>query len=302
MLYRSILTDGTMLTAILCLALWPTGCGEKSPETQGTVKSDSLTVTTSQPAVQPFQAVVDLPKDTPAALQLKKKEVISWTPKQTEKVDFALKGVTRIIRFPELGLGDQLDVTLPRTPTRDWPVAHSLRLILGREKTAVVTRFILDTLPGPRTRGEGFLGLMGLHGDTIFGRDVELPRTTAATGRFELLYLQNYLYFQLACCDLPPTIGLGTYGKYKDTLTLIFAFDPSLANYTISVFGREAGRTYPGFYYHQFRTERGVFHQDLTTFPYVCLNRDSSYVDMFVGSRFRGRKSQAEPVLTAKMF
>lgn len=302
MLSRSNLAVCTMLTAILCLAFWPIGCGEKSPNTQATVKSDSVAVTTSPPAIQPFQAVVDLPRDTPQALSRKTKEIISWTPKQSEKLNFALKGVTRIVRFADLGLGDQIDVTLPRTPSRAWPVAHSLRLVLGREKTAVVTRFKIDTLPGPRVRGEGLLGLMGIHGDTIFGRDVELPRTAAGVGRFELLFLLNRLFFQLACCDLPPTIAMSSYGNVKDTLTLIFAFDPSLANYTISVMGRESGRTYPGFYYHQFRTERGVFHQNLTTFPYVCANRDSSFVDLFVGSRFRGRKSQTEPVLTVKMF
>ena len=246
--------------------------------------------------------VVNLPADSPESLQRKIREIQSWTPTQKDRLDFALKDVTRIVRFSDLGFGPKMEVAMPPQPSRNWPVANSVRLRLGREITAVVTRFKIDTLPIPRVRGEGFLGLMGVHGDTLTGRDVELQRTMASSGRVELQFIQNVLFGATACCNLPQNFALSRYGKSNDTLTMIFTFDPSTTKFMISIIGPTAGRTFPGFSYGLFRTERGEFHRDLQDFPYMYQNPDSDYVNLYVGSRFRGRKSQLEPVLRVSLF
>ncbi|MCX6835257.1 MAG: hypothetical protein NTW07_09035, partial [candidate division Zixibacteria bacterium] len=160
----------------------------------------------------------------------------------------------------------------------------------------------LDTLAGPRARGEGRLAMMGIHGDTLFGHDVRLPRTESATGRFELLFLSDRLFAQTSCCDIPPTILLERYGKIGDTLTLMFVFYPSNATYDVAVIGKDAGRVYPGFLYGRFRTERGEHQRDANEYPYVFKSDDSAHVNLFFGSCSRGLKNQLEPVLRVKMF
>jgi len=247
-------------------------------------------------------AVINIPVDSPESLQRKNREILSWTPKQADRLAYALKDVKRIIRFGDLGFGDRMEVTMPGEPSRDWPIASAVRVHLGREKTAIVTRFKIDTLPVARVRGEGMLGLMGVHGDSLTGRDIELKRTMASTGRIEFLFIRDILFGATSCCNLPSTFTLDRYGKARDTMTMIFTFDPSTTDYMVSVIGPEAGRTFPGFSYGMFRTERGEFHRELDNYPYVCKDQDSSYVNLYVGSRFRGRKSQQEPILKVNMF
>ncbi len=246
--------------------------------------------------------VINVPVDSPESLQRKIREIRSWTPKQVDKLDFALKGVKRIIRFSDLGFGDRMEVTMPSEESKNWPIASAVRVHLGREMTAIVTRFKIDTLPGPRVRGEGVLGLMGVHGDSLNGRDIEIQRTMSSAGRVDFLFIRDILFGATACCNLPSTFALGRYGKASDTMTMIFTFDPSTTDYMVTVIGPLAGRTFPGFSYGMFRTERGEYHRELENYPYLCKDQDSSYVNLYVGSRFRGRKSQQEPILKVNMF
>jgi hypothetical protein len=282
----------TVLAGLMILFLSVAGSGQPADESQ----SANLK---AQPTMPP---AIELPAGSPERLKGEIARVASWTPKQVDRIDFALKGVTRIVHFAELGLGERLEAVMPRQATADWPTANSVRLALGKEKTAVVARFRMDTLAGPRVAGEGQLGVMGIHGDTVVGPDVKLARTMASAGRFELVYPSGFLFAQLACCDIPPTFGLDRYGRFGDTITLIFTFDPSLGTYTVSLIGREAGRTFPGFSYTTFRTERGEFHRDLKDYPYFCEKFDPAYVNLYFGSTFRGRKSQLEPVIKVDIF
>jgi len=298
-MFECIFTHRLMFTIAIVLAAAMAGCGQKAEET-ATV-ADTTVDTSAEVMAEPFEAVVDLPVDSPAELTRKKQEIISWTPQQADRINFALEGVTRIVRFADLGFGDEAEFALPRQGSAGWPVMNSVRLNLGRERTALVVRFHIDTLPGPRARGEGMLGLVGIHCDTLFGRDVELPRTAASTGRFEVLFLAEQLFARLSYIGVP-TFALGRYGTIRDTMTLIFSFNPSRVNYLISLIGPGAGRPFPGHRYDRFRTERGEYHRELNEFPYVYETADSSYVNLFVGSRWRGRKSQLEPVLRVKMF
>ena len=295
----SILTTGLfVLVAVLA------GCSKQNHQTEDALQSDSVADTTTPPVdtTVGFQAVIDLPEDTQESFQEKAREIMEWTPDQVSVIAYALRGVTRIVRFSDLGLGNELAQTMPRSFTTGWPVVQSVRLHLGGIKTAVVTRVSIDTLPGPRARGEGVTSLMGIHGDTLFGRDVVLPLTQAGTGRFELLFLKDNLFAQTSCCDIPPTFLLDRYGKIGDTLTLIFTFDPALKGYEISVIGQSAGRTYPGFVYDRFRTERGEYHRDMNEYPFKFQSQDPAYVNLFVGSCSRGRKSVLEPVLKVTLF
>jgi len=298
-MFERIFSHRLVFTVAIVLAAAMAGCGQKAEETAAV--ADTTIDTSAEVIAEPFEAVVDLPADSPAELARKKQEIISWTPQQADRINYALEGVTRVVRFADLGLGDEAEFALPRQGSAGWPIVNSLRLKLGREKTALVVRFHIDTLPGPRVRGEGMLGLIGIHCDTLFGRDIELPRTAASTGRFEVLFLAEQLFAQLSYIGIP-TFALGRYGTIRDTMTLIFTFSPSRANYLISLIGPDAGRPFPGHQYDQFRTERGEFHRELKDFPYVYVAADSSYVNLFIGSRWRGRKSQLEPVLRLKMF
>jgi hypothetical protein len=260
---------------------------------------DNTAVLKPQPTTP---GTITLPADTPASLHRKIKEIESWTPKQVDRLNFALQDVTRIVRFTELGLGDRMEAALPRQSSTEWSGVNSVRLHLGKEKTAVVARFRVDTLAGPRVQGEGTLSVMGIHGDTLTGPNVKLERTMSSTGRLDLLFPSGYLFAQLACCGIPPTFAMDRYGSFGDTVTLIFTFDPSETTYKVSLIGREAGRTFPGFSYGMFRTERGEFHRDLTEYPYLCNNRDSNYVNLYFGGAFRGRKSLLEPILKVDIF
>ena len=163
-------------------------------------------------------------------------------------------------------------------------------------------RFELDSLPGERAQGEGILGLFAVHCSDVFGRDVELPRVHGNTGRFELLFLGNHLMAQLACCELPPTFSLGTYGAIKDTLALVVVFDTTRSKYIILLLGPRGGRAYPGYNYSRFRTERGEYHRDQEEYPYFCRGSELDYVNLFIGNCWRGRKSVREPVLRVRIF
>lgn len=288
----------------LVLVAFFAGCGKKDQQSEVIHQTDSLAETAAvQTDTTPvFQALVDLPEDTPETFKRKAREIMEWTPGAVGPIVDALRGVTRIVRFADLGLGNELEMTMPRGYEPGWPPVQSVRLNLGRAKTAVVTRVFLDTLAGPRARGEGVLTMMGIHGDTLLGRDVTLPRTEAGTGRFELLFLSDKLFAQTSCCDIPPTILLERYGKIGDTLTLMFVFNPATATYDVAVIGQEVGRVYPAFLYNRFRTERGEYQRDADEYPYVFKSDDSAHVNLFFGSCSRGLKNQLEPVLRVKMF
>jgi len=288
----------------LVLVAFFAGCGEKVQQSEGIRQTDSLADTAAvQTDTTPvFQALVDLPEDTPETFKRKAREIMEWTPGAIGPIVDALRGVTRIVRFADLGFGKELEMTMPRAYEPGWPPVQSVRLNLGRAKTAVVARVYLDTLAGPRARGEGTLAMMGIHGDTLFGRDVPLPRTEAGTGRFELLFLSEKLFAQTSCCGIPPTILLERYGKIGDTLTLMFVFQPANATYDVAVIGQDAGRVYPAFLYGRFRTERGEHQRDANEYPYVFKSNDSAHVNLFFGSCSRGLKNQFEPVLRVKMF
>jgi len=182
------------------------------------------------------------------------------------------------------------------------PPVQSLQLVIGREKTAVVARFVVDTLPGPRVRGESAMGMMGIHGDTLFGRDVVLPRTHSSSGRFELVYVHETLFLQTCCCGIPGSYGIGRYGTFGDTLTAIYVFIPSIGMYSLTLAGRDACRTFPGYQYTVFRTERGEFHREVEGYPYLLRTGDSSRTNLYFGRAWRGRKTNLEPIIRIRMF
>jgi hypothetical protein len=290
MFRRFIISVAVMVTGVTISLFVSTGYGQ----------SGAPGSAIQQP--RPFKAVVDLPKDSPEALQRKTREIMSWTPTQSKRLEFALKGVTRIVMFSDLGLGDRMDLVMPGTPSKDWPIGTALKLRLGREKTAVVVRIKIDTVPAPRVQGEGFLSIMGIMADTTTGRDIELQRTMGSTGRLDFFFKYDRITGASACCDLPTQFGLARYGNVNDTLTAILTFDPAITTYLVSIIGPIEGRTFPGFSYSVFRTERGEFHRELNDYPYTFRTDDSSSVNLYLGSRFRGRKSQLEPVLKAVLF
>jgi hypothetical protein len=280
------------------------GCNNKADEIETVAKVDSVSDTLQKTveALPQIKTLVDSPADTPESLRRKIRKVVSWTPKQEELVNSVFKDVGRIVTFADLGLGDQLEFAAPRTGSAEQPSVSSLQLVLGRIKTALVARFVVDTLPGPRVRGEGSVALIGIHGDTLFGHDVVLPRTQSSSGRLEFVYLFESLYLQTCCCGIPGSYGIGRYGSFGDTLTAIFVFIPSIGMYSITLAGQDAWRTFPGYQYTVFRTERGEFHREMEGYPYLLKDRDPAYVNLYFGRGWRGRKSCHEPVLTVRMF
>jgi hypothetical protein len=247
-----------------------------------------------------FSNVV-IPVDSPEELKRDLEEIYSWYPDQASRLDYALRGVSNVVSFSDLGLGSPAKIEMPRV-RGDWPVGHSLRLKLDAEMTALTIRFVIDSLPGPRVSGEGYLGIFSIHCDTLFGRDVELPRTQSNTGRLDIMYKFERLMSQINCCDLPPTAQFGSFGNFGDTVSVILTFDRNLTKYLTTIIGPYNGRSYPGRNYCQFRTERGEYHKDQDEFPYVYQCDDPEYVKLFFGSRWRGRKSSQEPILTTSLF
>lgn len=302
MFNRKSINTFTLILITLTLFAIGLACSEKADEADSTVVTDSAATADSlAAAADAHLAEIALPPDSPEEFQRKVSEIYSWVPEQSDRLEYPLRDVTRIIMFSELGLGEQLEATLPHT-SQAWPVGASLRLKLDDDKTAVAMRFHIDTLPGPRVRGEGLLGVFAVHSDTVFGHQVELPRTVTGTGRLDVLYRFERLMAQNNCCEMPPTFQLGSFGTMRDTLILILTFDRTRAKYLTTIIGPLNGRSYPGRSYCQFRTERGEYHKDQDEYPYVYQCADPGYVNLFLGSRWRGKKTSLEPVLTARIF
>jgi len=303
----------SFLTSLAATILLTVGlaCSEKTAEENTATSADSSAITPDSVAAPGTEdsaelltdlSDVVLPPDSPEEFERKKQEIYSWTPQQPSRVEYPLRGVTKIVMWEDLGLGDQIEVILPQQGAGGWPVGHSVRLKLDDDLTTVAMRFIIDTLPGPRVRGEGFLGLFAVHCDTLYGKDIELPRTQTGTGRLDILYLFEQVMAQTNCCDIPPTFRLGSFGNLGDTLTLMITFDKTTTKYLTTIIGPHNGRSYPGRNYCRFRTERGEYHKDQKDYPYTYECSDPGYVNLFIGSRWRGRKTCLEPVLRARMF
>jgi hypothetical protein len=289
-------------TALLFTLL--TGCSkEETAEVKTAEAADSAVDTPAQvvQAAPPVKTVIDVPVATPQVLRRRINEIISWTSGQADVLNSIMSDVARVVMFEDLGLGDQLEMVAPRFGGEEPPV-QSLQLVIGREKTAVVARFVVDTLPGPRVRGESAMGMMGIHGDTLFGRDVVLPRTQSSSGRFEMVYVHETLFLQTCCCGLPGSYGIGRYGTFGDTLTAIYIFIPSIGMYSLTLAGQEACRTFPGYHYTVFRTERGEFHREVEGYPYLLRTGDSSRTNLYFGRAWRGRKTNLEPIIRIRMF
>ena len=95
---------------------------------------------------------------------------------------------------------------------------------------------------------------------------------------------------------------LDGFGDIGDTLAMIITFDRTRGQYLTALVGPKHGRSYAGRSYVKFRTERGEFHKDMTEYPYMYETTDPGWVNLFLGSRWRGRKMSTEPILTARIF
>lgn len=280
-------------------------CSDNADQTTDKTSSDSSATVESVASADSSSGVdfsnISIPVDSPEELQRDLEEIYGWYPQHASRLDYALRDVSNVVSFSELGFNPPTYIEMPRQ-RGDWPVGHSLRLKLDAEMTAFTIRFVIDTLPGPRVKGEGYLGIFSVHCDTVFGLDVELPRTQSNTGRLDIMYKFERLMAQTNCCELPPTFQLGSFGDFGDTITVVLTFDRSRTSYLTTILGPNNGRSYPGRNYCKFRTERGEYHKDQETFPYVYQCDDPQYVKLFFGSRWRGRKTSQEPVLTTRLF
>jgi hypothetical protein len=308
MSHRSIQVLFQLLAATLVLTYVASGCGseqtaDETVEAVDSTAGDTVRAVEAEPEVSQASWVMSQPPDSPAELQRKIRRIHDWYPMHREKLDWMLKGITKVSYFSDLGLGDQTEIALPAEGKAGWPIGHSVQLELAGEKTALVIRFQVDTLPGPRVAGEGVLGVVALHCSETFGRDVVLEREQSGTGRFDLQVLRDDLVTaDLACCDIPPTFLLRNYGDAGDTLAVMLVFEKKRQKYSIHVIGPGMTKTFPGMGYKLFRTERGEFHKDETDYPYMCRDLDPDYVRLFIGSRWRGRRSVREPILKATLF
>jgi len=308
MFKRSLILPGMILLTALSLMLTGPGCSNNEEDTPATVakepgatESSAATDDTVTAAVSSEQFIVTPPPERATTLLLKRQEIYDWVPGQMDRLTYALKDVTKIVMLPDLGLGNQLDVALPRR-SEGWPVGHSVRLKLDAYRTALALRFVVDTLPGDRVRGEGVLGIFAVHIGDSLGRDVDVARTQSGTGRLDLVFRFNRVAAQLNCCDLPPTFMLDGFGDIGDTLCVIITFDRTNGQYLTTLVGPKHGRSYAGRSYVRFRTERGEFHKDMNEYPYFYETTDPGWVNLFLGSRWRGKKMSTEPILTARIF
>lgn len=304
MLRRSLILS----TIILAVALFGTGCSnnnEDAPATDpdqtkatevNTQTDDTLTTNTSQ-----NQFIITPPPETAATMMLMRQEIYDWIPSQVDRISYALEDVTKIVLLSDLGLGDQIDVTLPRT-SEGWPVGQSVRLKLNAYRTALALRFVFDTLSDQRVHGEGVLGIFAIHSGDSLGRDIDIARTQSGTGRLDIRFSYERIVAQLNCCDIPPTLLLEGFADLGDTMCVIITFDRTNGQYLTTLIGPRHGRSYAGRSYVKFRTERGEFHKDVHDYPYFFETTDPGWVNLFLGSRWRGRKTSTEPILTAKIF
>jgi hypothetical protein len=308
MLKRYLIQPTMVLIISLTGLLIGPGCSGGGDEPPATV-ADQTAATENQAAPNDSAAVAALReqfivKPEPEAattLMFKRQEIRMWAPKQIERIDYALRDVTRIIMYSELGLGDQLDVELAPN-SEALAVGQSIRLRLDADRTTLALRFVVDTLPGGRVRGEGTLGIFAIHADDNLGRDVDVNRTQTGTGRMDMQYKYDQVVGRLSCCDLPPTFMLNGFANIGDTLALLVTFDRNLGQYLTTLVGPKHGRSFGGRSYVRFRTERGEFHKDMLEYPYVYETTDPGWVNLFLGSRWRGRKTSMEPILTARIF
>ncbi|MCD6249673.1 MAG: hypothetical protein J7J98_04995 [candidate division Zixibacteria bacterium] len=308
MLKRSMIPTGMILLTALTLILTGPGCSNNEDDTPATVTkepiatADSVAITDiNVPAGSHEQFIVTPSSEKAANLLLKRQEIFSWAYKQVDRLENALKDVTKIIMFSNLGLGDQLYVTLPRR-SEGWPVGNSIRLKLNAHRTALALRFVVDTLPGDRVWGEGILGIFAVHCSDNLGRNIDIGRTQSNTGRLDLVFRFEQIATQLNCCDLPPTFMLDGFGDIGDTLSMIITFDRTLGQYMTTLVGPKHGRSYGARSYVNFRTERGEFHKDMKEYPYFYETSDPGWVNLFLGSHWRGKKMSTEPILTARIF
>ncbi len=299
-----------LLFAIMVMAglLLATACSNNDSDAPSTDSNQTATTEASTPAEDTLagdasrdQFIVSFPPERAETLMLLRQEIFDWIPSMVDRLSYALEDVTKIVMLSDLGLGDQIDVTLPRI-SEGWPVGQSVRLKLDANRTALALRFVIDTLPGPRTRGEGVLGIFAVHTGDSLGRDIDIARTQSGTGRLDMLFSYERVVAQLNCCDLPPTLILNGFGDLGDTLCVIVTFDRTNGQYLTTFVGPRHGRSYAGRSYVKFRTERGEFHKDVDEYPYMYETTDPGWVNLFIGSRWRGKKTCTEPILTARIF
>jgi hypothetical protein len=246
---------------------------------------------------------MEIEPDSPAELRRKLQQIYDWYPMHEERLDWALKDVDKVSFFSDLGLGDEIAVALTARGGGGFPVGHAVRMKLAGQRTALVIRFLVDTLPGPRVSGEGELGLLALHCSEALGRDLVFEREQSGTGRIDLqIYRDNIISLDLACCGIPPGFTVESFGGFEDTLAAMLVFEKRRQRYVIHVLGPDLIKSVPGLGYEMFRTERGEFHKDMTEYPYVCDDNSPDYIGLFVGSQWRGRKSVREPVIRVRIF
>lgn len=300
----SILMRILILTMPLLLA-W--GCGSEQTSEEAadttTVAVDSTEFAYVEPDTTAETWVSEPAPDSPEELRRKMRQVHDWYPMHKRRLDWALEDVDKISFFPDLGLGDEIQVALTARGGGGFPVGHAVRMKLAGKKTALVIRFLVDTLPGPRVQGEGVLGLLALHCSETLGRDLLFDREQSGTGRLDLeIYRDNIVSLDLACCGIPPAFTVDSFGDPGDTLTVMMVFEKRRQKYVVHILGPSLMKSIPGMGYKTFRTERGEFHKDMTEYPYMCTDNDPDYIGLFVGSQWRGRKSVREPVIRARIF
>ncbi len=307
MSHRSVSNFWYLLSGAVLLMALGFGCSSEQTAADGAKSTDSLATDTTavyntdQAVPEPSWIITPSP-DSPDELQRKIQKIYGWYPMHKERLDWMLKDVDKVTFYSDLGLGDRTEIVMPARPTTGWPVGHSIKLGLAGEKTALAIRLQVDTLAGPRAMGEGVLGLFALHCSETLGRDVTLEREQSGTGRLDLQMLRDLVVVDLACCDIPPTFLLRGYGDFVDTLTFLVVFEKQRQRYSIHFLGPLMVKSYPGLGYKMFRTERGEFHKEETAYPYICRNDDPDYINLLIGSRWRGRKSISEPILKATLF
>lgn len=281
------------LTALICVS-----CGEQASKTGSKSTTDSTSTTASMALV----TCDTLPPDSPQEFERKRQIVLTTVPSQRARAEFALQGVSRIVLFDELGLGEQLELTAPSEYTRDWPSGISINRCFGPEKTILAVRFVLDTLPGSRLPGQARLCLVGAHCYDEYGPNVTFPGVYGGRGMVTLYFEHNMPYVEVACCDKGEHITYGTFGTWGDTLMALYIFDPGRREYAIQLLGPYLARGFSRFGYVDFRTERGVLHPEQTDYPYECHRLDSGSVDLAVGITRRQILDQTEPCLRVKLF
>lgn len=285
--------------AFALLILAGLSCGQQETKSDATQAADSAAIAEAAAA---FPAFDTLPPDSPGEFERKRQLLLATIPAQRQRIEFALKDVSRIVLFEELGLGDQMEVVAPTELTEGWPSGIAINRCFGGEITMLALRFVLDTLPEPRLPGIASLYLLGPQCVDQYGPDVMFSGLQSGQGAVTLFFQHRMPYIETDCCEMGPQMALNGYGWFGDTLMALYIFKPERKEYAIQLLGPRSARGFPRYGYVRFRTERGGLHPELNEYPYLCSRADSGSVDLAIGVTRRQRLDQLEPRLRVTIF